>query len=81
MTFRNEIRERLGRLEGEVRGLTEILRDFHKDFMSLNEKREEIERQVREAQTSERSKLYERRIEEDEEESLAGEIVEMEDSK
>ena len=71
MNFRAEIKERFDRLEREVRGLSEEVRALVK----IAEKRDEVEAQVRVAQRTDPSNLYEKEYKEEEDEDLAGEIV------
>ena len=71
MSFRAEIKERFDRLEKEVRELTGEVRTLVK----IAEKRDEVEAQVRAAQRADPSNLYEKEYKEEEDEDLAGEIV------
>ncbi|KKM98017.1 hypothetical protein LCGC14_1162260 [marine sediment metagenome] len=71
MNFRAEIKERFDRLEKEVRELTGEVRTLVK----IAEKRDEVEAQVRAVQVADPSNLYEKEYKEEEDEDLAGEIV------
>ncbi len=71
MNFRAEMKERFDRVEFELRelaGKVEVL-------VKIAEKKDEIEAQIREAQRSEPSDLYDLEYKEEEDDDLAGEIV------
>lgn len=75
MNFREEMKERMDRMEREFRDLAQEMREFHRDFVKIEEKRTEIATQIREAHTAERSKLYAQEYKETEDEDFAGEVV------
>ena len=78
MNFRAEIKEGFDRLEREVEGLAREVRELAQEVRTLvkiAEKRDEVEAQVRAAQRADPSNLYEKEYKEEEDEDLAGEIV------
>jgi len=71
MNFRVEMKERFDRVELELRRLAEVVGELVK----IAGKKDEVEAQVREAQHSEPSNLYDLEYKEEEDDDLAGEIV------
>lgn len=79
MNFKAEMKERFDRLEREVRTLAAVVQTFQEKFMESESRRNEVEQQIRVAQTAELSHLYKSQIEEDQDEDLVGETVEMQE--
>ncbi len=81
MSFRTEVKEWFDRVEREMRDLVKEIQDFKKDFAKSENKRDEITKQIQAAQVSEVSSLYNRLIEEDEDEGFVGDVVDMPEKK
>lgn len=81
MRFRTEVKEWFDRVEREMRDLVREIQDFKKNFAESESKRDEIAKQIQVAQVSEASSLYNRLIEEDEDEGFVGEVVDMPETK
>ncbi len=71
MNFRAEMKERFDRVEFELRELAGKV----EALVKIAEKRDEVEAQVRVAQLSDPSDMYEKEYKEEEDDDLAGEIV------
>ena len=77
MNFRAEMKERFDRVEFELRELAGKV----EALVKIAEKRDEVEAQVRVAQLSDPSDMYEKEYKEEEDEDLAGGIVDWRERK
>ncbi len=78
MNFRTEMKEKFDRLEQEVRGLAWEVGELTRGvgtLVKLAEKRDAVEDQIRTAQKADPSNLYDKEYKEEEDDDLAGEMV------